>query len=116
MIPLCIISDKFQFICLCIPKNASSSLGKEFKKSQYQSYECQYDRIGKEKVENYFSFALLRDSVTRLLSAYQEISLRQEMSPRKDGKSLLKEDKSFYFMDDTMEKFHAFLEEVQRHK
>ena len=110
MVPLCIVSDKFKFICFCIAKNASSSLRKEFKKSQYQSYECLYDRIEKAKLEKYFIFALLRDPVTRLLSAYQELSMR------KDGKTLLKEDKAFYFMNDTMERFHAFLAEVKCYK
>ena len=110
MVPICIISDRFQFICICIAKNASSTVRTEFKKSQYRSYECRYNQIDKEKLENYFIFALLRDPVSRLLSAYQELSMR------KDGKPLSKEDKPFYSMDDTLDRFHAFLAEVQRHK
>lgn len=110
MKPLCIVSDKFKFICFCIAKNASSTLRTEFKKSQYQSYECLYNKIESDKLDDYFIFALLRDPVTRLLSAYQELSFR------KDGKHLLKGDKSFYFMDDTIERFHAFIAEVQGQK
>jgi hypothetical protein len=110
MVPLCIVSDKFQFICFCIAKNASSSLRTEFKKLQYQSYECPYDQIEQRKLEQYFIFALLRDPVTRLLSAYQKLSMR------KHGKPLLKEGKAFYFLDDSIERFHAFVAEIKRHK
>ncbi|GAH06581.1 unnamed protein product, partial [marine sediment metagenome] len=72
----CVISDRFRFICLLIAKNGSSSLRVEFGQDIYDSYEQLYRLIDRQVRDSYFTFATIRDPVSRLLSAYQEISLR----------------------------------------
>lgn len=110
MIPQCVVSDRYKFICILIAKNATSTLKAEFRQPSYQSYECQFDQIETNKLNTYFTFTLLRDPVTRLLSAYQEISMR------KDGQASFAHDPSFFSMPDNQDRFVTFLSEVKRQK
>ena len=108
MNPECVVSDRYKFISILISKNAPSTLKAEFRQPSYQSYECGFDHIETDKLNTYFTFALLRDPVTRLLSAYQEISMR------KDGEVSFADDLSFFVMPDNQERFVTFLSEVKR--
>lgn len=103
---LCVVSDRFDFICLLIAKNASTSLRLEFGKEIYDSYEQSYSRIDPPVRDRYFTFAALRDPVSRLHSAYQEISRRFEMGEQ------LTLGRRFFPMDDTPERFDTFLDEL----
>ena len=101
---LCIVSERFRFICLLIAKNATSTLRGEFKKDIYEARECRYVEVEEQKRQDYFTFAFLRDPVSRLLSAYQEISMRYEMRQPRSSRRI------FFAMEDTPERFQAFLD------
>ena len=100
----CVVSNRYRFICLLIAKNASSTLRTKFGQDRYDSYEEIYTKIDRRSRDAYFTFATLRDPVTRLLSGYQEVSMRFEMNPDDYAQ------KPFFLMDDTPERFDAFLE------
>ena len=100
----CVISDRYHFICLLIAKNASSTLRTEFRQEIFDSYERLYPAVDPQVRDGYFTFAPMREPVSRLLSAYQEISMRFQMEPH------LYPQYKFFPMDDTPERFNAFLD------
>lgn len=102
----CSVSDRFRFICLLIPKNASSTLRREFTREIYDCQEVYFTEVDSQQRKDYFIFATLRDPISRLLSAYQEISMRFDMSPDPNPA------REFYLMDDTPERFETFLNEL----
>lgn len=103
---LCVVSDRFRFICLLIAKNATSTLRAEFGRGAYEGYERRYVEIDAAVRDDYFTFAVLREPVSRLLSAYQEISMRIEWGASPDT------GRRFQRMEDTPERFATFLEEL----
>ena len=108
--PLCVVSDRFRLICILIAKNASSTLREEFRKERYAGREALYHSLEAGICDGYFTFAFVRDPVSRLLSAYQEISMRHEMDKTRDP------DFPFYSMEDGRQRFAAFLGELARNK
>jgi len=100
----CVVSERFHFVCLLIAKNASSTLRTEFGQDVYDSYEQRYAEIHPRVRDRYFTFATLREPVSRLLSAYQEISMRFEIEP------LPTPQRRFYLMEDTPKRFDTFLD------
>ncbi|GAG78220.1 unnamed protein product, partial [marine sediment metagenome] len=101
----CVVSDRFRFICLLIAKNASTTLRKEFGQGIYDSYEHRYRSLDQRVREIYFTFAALRDPVSRLLSAYQEISMHFESDELPNPP-----ERGFFLMDDTAERFESFVD------
>jgi|GEM_PF-1260607 len=104
---VCVVSDRFRFICLLLPKNGSTSLRHEFGRARYESRELVYSQLNPEIQEQYFTFTTLRDPVDRLLSAYQELSFRFEAA-REDLS-----DRDFFRMGDTPNRFRRFLKELR---
>lgn len=103
----CVVSDRFRFICLLLPKNGSTTLRCEFGQAVYESRELNYTHIEEDIREQYFTFTTLRDPVDRLLSAYQELSFRFEAA-REDLS-----DRDFFRMGDTPKRFRRFLKELR---
>ena len=104
---LCLVSHKYRFVYFPIAKNASSSLKAEFRKPRYETEEIRTCSLDQEIFRDYFTFTFLRDPLSRVASAYQEISLRFEMSDSKiPGMDFCK-------MEDTNERFLAFLKQVR---
>lgn len=103
---LCVASERFGFICLLIAKNASSTLREVFGREDYDSHEAHYTSLEPQLRARGFTIAPLRDPVSRLLSAYQEISLRFELGALSDA------GRKFFRMDDTRERFDTFLAEL----
>ena len=103
----CVISDRHRFICLLIAKNASSTLRAEFRKDLYQARELRYAEVDPAARRDYFTFTYLRSPVARFLAAYQEISMRFETEPSPKPK------RSFFQMEDSPERFRAFLDAAE---
>lgn len=103
----CVVSRRFRFIALLIAKNASSTIREEFKKPLYDSFEQRYSDIDPELKADYFTFAFLRHPVSRLLSAYRELSHRIEIGFLEcDGLQ-------FWRLDDGPDRFATFVEEIE---
>ncbi len=104
------ISHKYRFIYFQMPKNASSTIRRELRKPRYECEEVALSSLDDETLGSYFKFAFLRDPVSRLVSAYQEVSFRNEM---KDSRL---RHKPFMDLEDNAERFDAFLDEVESGK
>jgi hypothetical protein len=104
---LCVICDRYRLIYLLIPKNASSTLRQIFGNPDYGGYELRYREVDKRVRDEYLTFAVLREPVARLLSAYQEISYRYDIGLLQNLR------KDFFSMDDSPERFAAFLDSLQ---
>ena len=104
---LCVVSRRFRFICLLIAKNASSALREELGKPRYAGYECPYVELDRDVRANFFTFAVLREPVSRILSAYLEVSRRIETGYL--GRGGLR----FCDLPDTPARFSAFLGEIE---
>ena len=75
----CLVSHQYKFIYFPISKNASSSLLQFFR---HNEFECEYLPVAELKakhLQDYFKFAFLRDPLSRLVSLYQEVSMRQDL-------------------------------------
>jgi len=103
-----LISHQFRFIYFQIGKNASSTLKAELSKPCYGCEPFTLRALDPETLKSYFKFTFLRDPVSRLVSAYQEISFRHQMQ----DSTLIS--KPFMKMDDAPERFAAFLAEVEK--
>ncbi|MCR9138478.1 MAG: PqqD family peptide modification chaperone [Alphaproteobacteria bacterium] len=103
---VCVVSDRFEFICLLLPKNASSTLREELRRDIYESREHRYTTISPEIRNRYYTFAALREPISRLLSAYQEVSYRFELT------SMGQSGRDFFTMKDTPARFKRFLSEL----
>lgn len=103
----CVVSERFGFICLLLPKNGSSTIRQEFARAHYESRELYYLNVKPEIRERYYTFTTLRDPVDRLLSAYQELSFRFDA-----GREELS-DRGFFKMEDTPKRFRRFLKELR---
>ena len=108
--PQCVVSERHRFIWLHVGKNASSTLKSELTKPRYAGVQRPYAALAAETRQRYFTFVFLRDPVSRLLSAYQEVSLRAEQGDP------LCADKPFAGMDEGPERFGAFLDQLERGK
>ncbi|MEJ8567673.1 sulfotransferase family 2 domain-containing protein [Elongatibacter sediminis] len=106
----CLISHKYRFIYFQIGKNASSTLKAEFFRPRYECEQVPVNSLDEATLDAYFTFTFLRDPVTRLVSAYQEISMRHEMKDSAIGA------KPFLEMEEGPERFEAFLDEVEKDK
>jgi hypothetical protein len=103
-----LVSHKYRFIYFPISKNASSTLKAELNKPRYGCEPLTLQALNDEKLNPYFKFAFLRDPVSRLVSAYQEVSLRHELQD-----STLP-NRPFMTMHDCPERFAAFLDQVEK--
>ncbi len=103
---ICLVSHKYRFVFFPISKNASSTLNTEFKNPLYDCEQVRADQLPEAITRNYFKFAFLRDPVTRVCSAYQEISLRFGRG------DIQKQGKSFFDMADTPVRFDAFVGQI----
>ena len=74
----CVVSHEYRFICVPISKNASSTLKRVLASERYGGELCDRIDIPAEQWRDYFVFTFLRDPEVRLLSAYQEISMRMD--------------------------------------
>jgi hypothetical protein len=107
MNPVCVVSDRYKFIYVFLPKNASSTLRHEFKDGRYgPAYEVDYSAVDENKKNEYFTFTVLREPVSRFLSAYQEVSMRYEGSDKGNI------DYDYYSMDDTEQRINGFLDSI----
>lgn len=107
MNPLCVVSEKYKYIYVLLPKSASSTLRHEFKDKRYgPGYEVHYSSLDVKKKQEYFTFTVLREPVTRFLSAYQEVSMRIE------GGSIDCADYDFIRLDDTEHRLNEFLNTI----
>lgn len=104
---LCMVSNRFRFIYVLIPKNASSTLRAELRRDLYECEELRYSQVDSARRQAYFAFTFLRPPVTRLLSAYQEISMRFESSPSSEPR------RRFFTMDEGPARFLAFLDAAE---
>lgn|GEM_PF-834754 len=107
---LVMVSHKYRFIYFQIGKNASSTIKAELSKPRYECETCRFHTIDDSLVNDYFKFAFLRDPVSRMVSAYQEVSLRHELNDS------TVQSRPFMQMQDSAERFEAFLDEVTREK
>lgn len=103
---ICVVSKRSRFIVLLVAKNASSCLRKEFNRPFYGGYEAYYRDLDLAVRERYFTVAPIREPVSRLLSAYQELSWRYDIGELPDA------GRTFLRMDDTPERFQTFLSEI----
>jgi len=101
------VSDRFRFIYVLIPKNASSTLRAELRREMYGIGESRYCELDAERRANYFTFAFLRRPVSRFLSAYQEISMRFEGAPSPSPA------RAFFTMEDGPERFSRFVDAAE---
>jgi hypothetical protein len=108
--PSGLISHKYRFIYFPLSKNASSTLKAELTKPRYATEPFTLDTLDEEILRDYFKFTFLRDPVSRLASAYQEISLRHELE---DSTLSLK---PFMQMEEGPARFEAFLDETAENK
>ena len=104
----CVICDRYKFIYVLSPKNASTTMREAFKNERYgATYEAYYSDISLNKKQKYFTFTVLRDPVSRLLSAYQEISKRWES----DCSSYTEHD--FFHSEDNEDRLNDFIKSIQ---
>lgn len=100
-----VVSDKFRFVWIHVAKNASSTLSAELRTERYGGRAT--DALPRQsELRGYFSFAFLRDPVERLLSAYQEVSLRHEAGWRDIA------ERRFVALPEGMARFEAFVDEL----
>jgi hypothetical protein len=107
----CVVCDRYKFIYVLMPKNASSTLREAFKNERYgATYEVLYSEIDEEIKKEYFTFTVLRDPVSRLLSCYQEVCMRQEM----EGSNFA--DHDFFHMEDNEHRLNEFLDSIENNQ
>ncbi len=101
----CVVSDRHRFIYLTA-QNATSSLKAELSNEHCGGVVLARAQVADKLWNQYFTFAFLRDPLTRFLSAYQEVSLhmeRDKLEPRPFGR-----------MPDGLDRFQAFLADVEQ--
>jgi len=76
----CMICHQLRCIFVAIPKNGSSTIKAELRRLDPTTEQVRCTEAA-EQWPHYFTFAFLRDPVSRVLSAYQEISMRLEEQP-----------------------------------
>ncbi len=101
----CVVSQRHRFLYLTTAKNASSTLKEELTQQRVGGEAKSRSEVPREVWDDYFTFAFLRDPVDRLLSAYQEVSLRIERGELPA--------RPFADMPDTEERFLRFLAELE---
>ena len=72
----CMVSHRLRCIYLAIAKNASSTIKAELRRLDAGVREARCTDVPAELWRDYTTFTFLRDPVSRVLSAYQEISMR----------------------------------------
>lgn len=122
-----IISDKYKFIFVCIPKNASTSMlnalialdpnayvsSRDVPPYGHQTGQEARKTAGEEKWSTYFKFAFLREPETRLVSHYV-YNLAQTFNKQKCLHWLLEKDrklptnKSYLIDKDMFVRFHVY--------
>ena len=108
--PASIVSTRYQFLYVSVPKNASSTLRFEFQQEPYFGQELIYGKVPASQRDTLFTFTALRHPATRLLSAYQEVSIRH------DNQTDQYPDFDFWQLPDQPERFDAFLETLKEDK
>ncbi len=109
------VSDKYQFIILLIPKNASSTLRAECQQSAFQCKEIISDDWTKEQQEKYKKYVFLRDPMERFLSGYKEVYNRFiGLDQYNAAKGIVaKNPLDFLSLHDTTESVYEFLEHIR---
>lgn len=105
-VPHCVVSDRHRSIWIHVAKNASSTFEREFTRDFYGGRKCRFEDLDEALKARYFTFAILREPVSRLLSAYQEICLRHEAGWADYGP------KRFLAMEEGLAKFETFTDEL----
>ncbi len=105
--PLCVVSERQQFIYVGIAKNGSSTLRTEFTADHYGGVNKPFSQIAEVQRKTFFSFAVVRDPGSRVLSGYQEISMRQAASPA-DYPAF-----DFWQLPDDLRRLEAFIAEIR---
>ena len=72
----CVVSDEYKIIYILIPKNASSLL-RNYLKDNLKSYEYNYFKLTNKQKE-YISFCIIREVISRFLSALNTILYDKE--------------------------------------
>lgn len=104
----CVLSEQYRFIFVPIDKNASSTLKRVLLKESYQTKLMRKNDISADLWRDYFVFSFVRNPVDRFLSAYQELSMRNE-SEKKDHLP-------FFSMDEGLGRFESFLTSAEKCK
>jgi hypothetical protein len=102
---LCLVSHKLRCIYVSIAKNASSTIRAELRRRDSDVEEVRCTHVPDDLWHQYTAFAFLRDPVSRVLAAYQEISMRLETSPN--------DQLAFAKLDEGLGRFHAFLDRIE---
>lgn len=104
----CVVSEQFRFIFVPIDKNASSSLKRVLLKDIYQTKLIRKKDIPVNQWREFFVFSFVRDPVDRFLSAYQELSMRNESEKR--------DHLPFFSMNEGMKRLESFLASAEKCK
>jgi len=101
----CLVSHRLRCVYMAIAKNASSTIRAELRRLDADVREGRCTLPPATAWRGYTTFAFLRDPVTRVLSAYQEISMRL------DGKTV--DELPFTKLAPGPGRFEAFLDAVE---
>jgi len=101
-----VISHRLRCIYAAIPKNASSTIKAELRRLDPEAEGMRCSSIPEQAQQEYTTFAFLRDPLTRVLSAYQEISMRLE------GKMIDKH--PFTKLEPGLDRFNVFLDCIEK--
>jgi hypothetical protein len=103
--PLIFASEQHKFVYLQIAKNASSTLRTEFDRPSYGVRQLQPNE---RLPDGCLHFAVLRDPIDRVLSAYHEVSFRADIHDD------YLPDAAFVSMAEGPARFSSYLDEIER--
>ena len=111
---LCTISDKFQFIVLLLPKNASSTIRKELKRELFAGHEQSYYNLLPAQLD-YYKAVFLRDPIARFLSAYHEVYCRHIGQGQYFERHGIDEERTLHFLNpkDDVNSIYEFLDHIE---
>ena len=111
---LCVISDKFQFIVLLLPKNASSTIRKQLKKDLFAGHEQSYYNLLPEQLD-YYKAVFLRDPIDRFLSGYHEVYCRHIGQGQYFKRHGIDKERTLHFLNpkDDVDSMYEFLDHIE---